>query len=82
MKIYVFTCHAALNHAYMGTNTKVFRTKRAVLDAFKEWREEEMRFIEWWNWTILIDEERHMEAYTGDDYCANHTEGFIEEFEI
>ena len=82
MKIYVFTYHAACECEYLGTENKVFRTKEKALKAFNEWKEEEMPYVERYEWEIGANTDEHFEAYEKGDYCANHTEGFINEYEI
>lgn len=82
MKIYVFTYHAACENEYLGTENKVFRTKEKALKAFNEWKEDEMEYVKRYEWKIGDNTDEHFEAYEEGDYCANHTEGFINEYEI
>ena len=82
MKIYVFTYHAACECEYLGTVNKVFRTKEEALKAFKEGKEDEMIYVKRYEWIIGTDTDEHFEAYEEGDYCANHTEGFINDYEI
>ena len=82
MKIYVFTYHTACENEYLGTENKVFRTKKEALKAFKEWKEDEIEIVKRYGWEIGINTDEHFEAYEEGDYCANHTEGFINDYEI
>ena len=82
MKIYVFTYHAASGCEFMGVNNEVFRTREDALDAFKKWREDEMMYVHRDELKIGTDTEDHFEAYEEGDYCCNHTEGFVNEYEI
>ena len=82
MKIYVFTYHAACECEYLGTENKVFRTKEEALKAFNKWKEDELEYVKRDDWEIGTDTDEHFEAFEDGDYCANHTEGFINEYEI
>ena len=82
MKIYVFTYHAACDCEYLGTENKVFRTKKEALKAFNEWKKDEMEYVKRYEWKIGTDTDEYFEAYEEGDYCCNHTEGFINEYEI
>ena len=82
MKIYVFTYHAACDCEYLGTENKVFRTKEEALKAFNEWKKDEMEYVKRYEWKIGTDTDEYFEAYEEGDYCTNHTEGFINEYEI
>ena len=82
MKIYVFTYHAACECEYLGTENKVFRTKKEALKAFNEWKDDEMEYVKRYEWEIGANTDEHFEAYEEGDYCANHTEGFVNEYEI
>ena len=82
MKIYVFTYHAACSCEYLGTVNKVFRTLGEALKAFKEWKDDELNYIIRDNWKITSNSPLHLEAFEDGDYCANHTEGYINEYEI
>lgn len=84
MKIYVFTYHAACEGEYLGTENEVFRTKEKALKAFNEWKDDEMEYVKRYEWEIVDNTDEHFEAYDYEkgDYCCNHTEGFINEYEI
>ena len=82
MKIYVFTYHAACDCEYLGTENKAFRTKEEALKAFYEWKKDEMEYVKRYEWKIGTDTDEHFEAYEDGLYCTNHTEGFINEYEI
>ena len=81
-KVYVFTNHAACEGEYLGTENKVFRTKEEALKAFREWKEDEMEYVKRYEWEIGDNTDEHFEAWEHGYYCTNHTEGFINEYEI
>ena len=82
MKIYVFTCHTAVDGEYLGTTNEVYHSKWMAVDAFLKWRSDEIDYVQRANWKIGTDTDEHFEAYDEGDYCCNHTEGFINEYEI
>lgn len=81
-KVYVLTNHAATECEYLGTNNRVFRKKEDALKAFEEWKKDELVYVKRFEWDISEDSEDRFEAYEEGDYCANHTEGFVNEYEI
>lgn len=82
MKVYVFTHHCAACEEFLGVENKVFANKEDALKAFQNWREEELEYINRNDWTITCDDEDHFEACLHLDYCNNHTEGFVNEYDI
>lgn len=81
-KVYILTNHAATECEYLGTNNRVFKRKEDAIKAFEEWKKDEMKYVNRYEWKIGTDTSEHFEAYEDGDYCANHTEGFINEYEI
>lgn len=81
-KVYVFTNHAACDCEFLGTNNQVFAKKEDALKAFEEWKKDEMVYVKRYDWVIGTDEPEHFEAYEDGRYCTNHTEGFVNEYEI
>ena len=82
MKIYVFTHHAACENEFLGTENEVFLTKEEARKAFEDWKKDEMVYVKRYEWTVVNDHEDYFEACEEGDYCANHTEGFINDYEI
>ena len=82
MKIYVFTFHTACEGDYLGTENRVFSTKEEAQKLFNRWKEDEMIYVKRYEWEIGDNTDEHFEAYEEGDYCCNHTEGFINEYEI
>ena len=82
MKVYVFTYHQAVDCEFLGTVNRVFLKREDALKAFNEWREDEMKYVEENEWIIDSDREDHFEACANGRYCTNHTEGFINEYDV
>ena len=82
MKIYLFTSHVAIAGEFLGVNNSVHQTKEDALKAFKIWRDGEMEYVRRDNWTIGTDTDDHFEAFEDGYWCTDHTEGFINEYEI
>lgn len=82
MKVYVFTHHATCNCEYLGTENKVFLNKKDALKALKEWRDDELVYVKRDKWIIETDTKEHFEAYEENAYSVNHTEGFVNEYEV
>ena len=82
MKVYVLTYHAACECEYLGTNNRVFFSKKDALKAFEEWKKGEMVYVKRYDWEICSDYPEHFEACEKGDYCCNHTEGFINEYNV
>lgn len=83
MKVYVFTHHCAACCEFLGVENKVFKNKEDALKKFREWREEELEYVNRNGWVIGTDDiDGHFEAYEDGDYCCSHTEGFVNEYEI
>ncbi len=82
MKVYVLTTHTASCCEFLGIENQLFRTKKKALKAFEEWKKDEMFYVKENGWKIGTDTEEHFEAYEEGYYCQNHTEGFVNEYEI
>ena len=81
-KVWVLTNHAATECEYLGTNNRVFAKKEDALKALAEWKKDEEVYVKRYEWNVCSDTPEHYEAYEEGDYCANHTEGFINEYEV
>lgn len=81
-KVYVLTNHAACECEYLGTNNRVFAKKEDALKAFEDWKKDEMEYVKRYDWKICADDPEHFEACEEGDYAANHTEGFVNEYEV
>lgn len=81
-KVWVLTNHAATECEYLGTNNRVFAKKEDALKAFAEWKKDEEVYVKRYDWNVCADTPEHYEACEEGDYCANHTEGFINEYEV
>ena len=82
MKVYVFVTHAASDGEFFGVNLSVHATKEEAIKDFMEYKKDEMPYVKRDGWVIGTNEEDNFEAYMEGDYAANHTEGFVEEYEI
>lgn len=81
-KVWVLTNHAATECEYLGTNNRVFAKKEDALKALAEWKKDEEVYVKRYEWNVRNDTPEHYEACEEGDYCANHTEGFINEYEV
>lgn len=81
-KVWVLTNHAATECEYLGTNNRVFAKKEDALKALAEWKKDEEVYVKRYEWNVCNDTPEHYEACEEGDYCANHTEGFINEYEV
>jgi len=81
-KVWVLTNHAATECEYLGTNNRVFAKKEDALKALAEWKKDEEVYVKRYEWNVCSDTPEHYEACEEGDYCANHTEGFINEYEV
>lgn len=81
-KVWVLTNHAATECEYLGTSNRVFAKKEDALKALAEWKKDEEVYVKRYEWNVCNDTPEHYEAYEEGDYCANHTEGFINEYEV
>lgn len=81
-KVWVLTNHAATECEYLGTNNRVFAKKEDALKVFAEWKKDEEVYVKRYDWNVCADTPEHYEACEEGDYCANHTEGFINEYEV
>ena len=81
-KVWVLTNHAATECEYLGTNNRVFAKKEDALKALAEWKKDEEVYVKRYDWDVCNDTPEHYEACEEGDYCANHTEGFINEYEV
>lgn len=81
-KVWVLTNHAATECEYLGTSNRVFGKKEDALKALAEWKKDEEVYVKRYEWNVCNDTPEHYEACEEGDYCANHTEGFINEYEV
>lgn len=81
-KVWVLTNHAATECEYLGTSNRVFGKKEDALKALAEWKKDEEVYVKRYEWNVCNDTPEHYEACDEGDYCANHTEGFINEYEV
>ena len=65
-----------------GTSNRVFGKKEDALKALAEWKKDEEAYVKRHEWNVCNDTPEHYEACEEGDYCANHTEGFINEYEV
>lgn len=82
MKVYVLTTHAVADYDDYGINNRVFANEKDALNALKEWRDDEMYYVEDAGMTVGTDVANHFEAYLEGWYAQYHTEGFVNEYEI
>lgn len=82
MKVYVFTYHQAVDCEFLGVTNKVFANRDDALKAFKAWRDDEMKYVVRDHWTIGTDKEDYFEAYEEGYYNHNHSEGFVNEYDV
>ena len=82
MKVYVFTYHQAVDCEFLGVVNKVFATREEALKAFNKWKEDEMQYVIRDGWQKGLDLPEHFEAYEEGSYNVNHTEGFVNEYEV
>ena len=82
MKIYVFTFHTAKNGEFLCAESRVYKSEEEAMEVFNEWKREEKQWADEDGWSIDHNDETYFEASKGFDYCNNHTEGFVEEFEV
>ena len=82
MKVYVFTCHAAADGEFLGVTNRVFASKEDALNFFREWRKDEMNYVVRDNWVIGTNTPEYFEAYMEGFYTSNHTEGFVNEYDV
>ena len=82
MKVYVFVVHAAHECEFYGVRTELYKTHQEAQDAFNRWKDDEMEYVNDYGYDINVDEIDHFEASEYGNYCNEHTEGFIDTFEI
>lgn len=82
MKVFVFTKHIVVDFEDLELSTKVFANEQDALNALKEWRDDEINYVEESDWHIEADDPEHFEAYQDGCYCENHTLGRVDEQEI
>lgn len=82
MKVYVFTFHVACDGEFLGTENRVFKKKADAMKAFEEWKKDELVYVERNGWEIGTNTDTHFEAFEDGRYCTDHTEGFINEYEV
>ena len=82
MKVYVFTYQQAVDCKFLGVTNKVFANRDDALKAFKAWRDDEMKYVVRDHWTIGTDKEDYFEAYEEGYYNHNHSEGFVNEYDV
>ena len=82
MNIYVFTTHIVDDCEDLGITNKLFYDKQAALNALKEWRDDEIKYVNENGWEIAQDEPSYFEAYEDGYYCTNHSLGRVWEEEI
>ena len=82
MKVYVFTFHQAVDGEFLGIDNQVFENREDAIRAFKEWRDDEIKSCDEAGWQIGTDVEDHFEAYLLGYYAGDHSEGFVNEYDI
>lgn len=82
MKVYVFTYQIVDNHEDLGIYTRVFANKQDAIKALKDWRDDEITYVEENEWIIEEDTDCLFEAYQDGCYCSNHSFGMITENEV
>lgn len=59
-----------------------FSTKEKAVAALKEWRDDELPYVNDAGWIIDSDEETCFSAFEEGNWCNNHTIGYVEQLTI
>jgi len=77
--VYVVCIHQVVESDDLGIHLEVFQSRDDARAYLKEWRDDEIQYVERDEWKIFKDTPDHFEASQMLDWLHNHTEGFIEE---
>lgn len=82
MKVYVFVAHDVADFEDFGISTKVFTKKEDAVAYLKEYRDEQMEYVERDEMEIEYDIEDHFCAYEYGNWAKSHIEAYVEEHDV
>ena len=80
--VYVVRIHQVSECEDLGIRLEVFANVDDARKYLKDWRDDEMQYVERDEWKVFTDEPDHFEASQIYDWNNNHSEGVVEECEV